>query len=353
MVSITSAGAPVHFDENAKDFLKDYLGKHDHSSIFVLVDSNTKKHCLPVFTSWFPSTHFEVISIPAGEAHKHLGSCAHVWKALSQQGADRNSLLINLGGGVVCDLGGFVAATFKRGITFINIPTTLLAMVDASVGGKTGVDLDGLKNQVGVILDAEAVLIVPDFLDTLPEREVYSGFAEMLKHGLIRDTAYWNLLKSLENPHFFKDHIKTSVGIKAEVVKQDPREKGLRKILNFGHTLGHAIESYFLERPDLPTLLHGEAIIAGMIMEAFLSREICGLSQESLEDISGNLLKHYPKIHIPNASEQAILDLLQFDKKNTHGKVQFVLLQDIGNPKTDQVVPQNLLPECFAYYRDA
>lgn len=353
MVSITTAGAPVHFDQEAIDILKDYLDKGDFSSIYILVDTNTLKDCLPVFNSWFPELHPEVISIPAGEEHKHLGSCSYVWTALSNSGADRNSLLINLGGGVVCDLGGFVAATFKRGIRFINVPTTLLAMVDASVGGKTGVDLEGLKNQVGVIQDAEAVHICSEFLETLPEREIFSGFAEMLKHGLIRDRVYWDALKRLESPEQFRRHIHSSVAIKAGVVQVDPREKGLRKILNFGHTLGHAIESYFLERDELPTLLHGEAIVVGMIMEAYLSHKLCGLPAEDLRDITDHLLSRYPKVDLPEAAEEAMVNLLRFDKKNTHGKVQFVLLQEIAKPQIDREVPSNLLAESFSYYREA
>ncbi len=354
MESINTGGATVHFGEAGIHSLQDQLRSQDFSSIFILVDSNTEKHCLPRFLEWFPeATSVKPIRIPAGEEHKHLQSCELVWRALSEQGADRNSLLINLGGGVVCDLGGFVAATFKRGIAFINIPTTLLAMVDASVGGKTGVDFDGLKNQIGVIQDPELVTVWPEFLQTLPKREVFSGFAEMLKHGLIQDADYWKQLKQADPAGNFAEYITTSVAIKAAVVKEDPKEKGLRKILNYGHTLGHAVESYFLASHDLPTLLHGEAIAIGMIMEAYLSRQLCDLPQSSLEDITRTIHRFFPKVDIPEASWAAIIRLLEFDKKNSHGKIQFVLLSEIANPQTDRQVPASLLRESFAYYKDS
>lgn len=294
----------------------------------------------------------EVIEIPAGEKYKNLDSCLAVWKALSDKGADRKSLLINLGGGVVCDLGGFVAATYKRGIAFINIPTTLLSMVDASAGGKTGIDLDGLKNQVGVIEDAVQVLIWPEFLDTLSEREVYSGFAEMLKHGLIQDRNYWSALRNLDSPRHFREHIHHSVAIKASVVCQDPKEHGLRKILNFGHTLGHAVETHFLESPALPTLLHGEAIAVGMIMEAYLSVELAGMPEDRLQEITNTLLKYFKKVDIPESDWKEIKELLAYDKKNSHGTVLFVLLEDIGKPQIDRQVPGEMIKNAFAYYRD-
>ncbi|MCL4152909.1 UNVERIFIED_CONTAM: hypothetical protein GTU68_035655, partial [Idotea baltica] len=217
---------------------------------------------------------YEIIEIESGEINKTIETCVGVWEALSELGADRKSILINLGGGVLTDLGGFVASTFKRGIAFINVPTTLLSMVDASVGGKTGVDLGSLKNQVGVINQPVMVLVIPDFLDTLEERQLESGFAEMLKHGLIKDRQYWDDLKMVSTLSEMKDHILKSVEIKNEVVLIDPTEQGLRKILNYGHTLGHAIESYFLASQEKSTLLHGEAIAIGMITEGYLSHRL-------------------------------------------------------------------------------
>jgi 3-dehydroquinate synthase len=258
--------------------------------------------------------------------------------------------MINLGGGVITDLGGFVASCFKRGIDFINVPTTLLSMVDASIGGKTGVDLGPLKNQIGVINQPVMVLVVTDFLDTLEERQLNSGFAEMLKHGLIRDKKYWEELKLLSHFDAMDEFIHDSVLIKNEVVLQDPTEQQLRKILNFGHTLGHAIESYFLESSVHPTLLHGEAIAIGMILEAYLSTELLGLPQTDLEDIKATFLKRYPKISFSDTDIHNILELMKFDKKNSHGNINFVLLKGIGNPEIDVSVPNELFAKAFAYY---
>ena len=272
-----------------------------------------------------------------------------VWGELSSLGADRKSILINLGGGVLTDLGGFVASTFKRGIDFINIPTTLLSMVDASIGGKTGVDFGSLKNQIGVINQPQMVLIFPEFLKTLERRQVTSGFAEMLKHGLIKDQAYWESLKTSLN-YTHADCIQKSIAIKNDVVMEDPTEQGLRKILNYGHTLGHAIESYFLKNPEKQTLLHGEAIAIGMILEGYLSHELKGLSKLSLDDIKTTFLNHFEKIDFSEEDIKIIVDLLQHDKKNTHGNVNFVLLQDIGSTVLDVKVPTDLFEKAFAYY---
>ncbi|MCL4133165.1 UNVERIFIED_CONTAM: hypothetical protein GTU68_013513 [Idotea baltica] len=275
-----------------------------------------------------------------------------VWEALSEYNADRKSLLINLGGGVVTDLGGFVASTYMRGITYINIPTSLLAMVDASVGGKTGVDLGALKNQVGVINEGEMVGVDTSFLSTLPQNEMVSGFAEMLKHGLIYDKAYWNTLTHLENLDIsdLDQLIYDSVLIKNKVVTEDPKELGLRKILNFGHTLGHAIESYFLENADKTPLLHGEAIAIGMILEAYISTKTCELNKDELDVISEGILKTFAKVDINKQDLAIIINLLKHDKKNSHGIVRFVLLEAIGKPKIDCVVSNELIFEAFDYY---
>ncbi len=249
------------------------------------------------------------------------------------------------------DLGGFVASTFKRGIDFINIPTTLLAMVDASIGGKTGVDLGVLKNQIGVINQPVMVLIFPEFLATLEERQLKSGFSEMLKHGLISDSAYW---EELINTKDFSstDFIRKSVAIKNSVVLQDPTEKGIRKKLNYGHTIGHAIESYFLDSPHLKTLLHGEAIAIGMILEGYFSHELSGLSKLDLNEIKKAFLSHFKKVDFTDQDIEIIVDLLKHDKKNTHGNVNFVLLQEIGTPILDVKVPLELFKKAFAYYKE-
>jgi 3-dehydroquinate synthase len=248
-------------------------------------------------------------------------------------------------------MGGFVASTFKRGIDFINIPTTLLSMVDASIGGKTGVDLGALKNQIGVINQPQMVLVFPEFLKTLDPRQVTSGYAEMLKHGLIMDAEYWQNLKTDGN---FTEAscIQRSIALKNEVVLEDPTEKGLRKILNFGHTLGHAIESYFLENPNKKTLLHGEAIAVGMILEGYLSHELKGLPKLSLLEIKDVFLQYFGRVEFDENDISAILKLLKYDKKNSHGDVNFVLLQSIGTAVTDVKVPVELFYKAFAYYRE-
>jgi len=331
------------------------LNKHEYTSLFVLVDENTEQYCLTRFLAQTDLNPTSVLVMQAGEENKHLSTCEKLWNQLSSLGADRNSALINLGGGVVTDLGGFVACTFKRGIDFYNIPTTLLSMVDASVGGKTGIDLGALKNQIGVIQEPQQVVIDSQWLSTLPFEEVRSGFAEMLKHGLIADPNYWGKLKGLMDltPEVLSPHIKPSVTVKSEVVKKDPYEKGLRKILNFGHTLGHAIESYFLVTPSKQRLLHGEAIAIGMVLEAYLSIECCGLRPEEAKEIKIAFQQFYPQVEIKKEDVDAILALLRHDKKNKAGRINFVLLTKIGIPAIDVQVPQVLFQKAFNFYASA
>jgi len=354
MKSITTKNAIVHFNSEVYSELNNYIESSKPSKIFILVDTNTHDDCLPQFLERLESNAVvvEVMEIPNGEDHKTIDICMGVWEALSEYNADRKSLMINLGGGVVTDLGGFVASTFMRGISYINIPTSLLAMVDASVGGKTGVDLGALKNHVGVINEGVMVGIDTSFLSTLPQNEMVSGFAEMLKHGLIYDKAYWNTLTHLENLDIsdLDRLIYDSVVIKNKVVSEDPKEHGLRKILNFGHTLGHAIESYFLEQTEKTPLLHGEAIAIGMILEAYISKKTCGLNTNDFETITEGILKTFSKVTISKEDQKIIIDLLKHDKKNSHGVVKFVLLEAIGIPKTDCVVSNELILEAFDYY---
>ncbi|MDN3493727.1 3-dehydroquinate synthase [Winogradskyella bathintestinalis] len=354
MDSISTKNATVYFNSDVYSELNDYINTTNPSKIFVLVDTNTHDYCLPKFLERLPTGDIiiEVMEIPNGEEHKTIDICTGVWEALSEYNADRKSLLINLGGGVVTDLGGFVASTYMRGIAYINMPTSLLAMVDASVGGKTGVDLGALKNQIGVINEGALVGIDTTFLDTLPQNEMVSGFAEMLKHGLIYNKEYWNILTHLEKLDIsdLDRLIYDSVVIKNKVVTEDPGEKGLRKILNFGHTLGHAIESYFLENADKTPILHGEAVAIGMLLESYLSTKICGLSVKELDIINEGILKTFTKVNITKNDQKHIIDLLQYDKKNSHGIVKFVLLEAIGQPKLDCVVSNELILEAFDYY---
>lgn len=351
MESLSSHHHNVYLEELAETALQQHLAQNQYSKIFVLVDKNTKTHCLPFLEQKIAHPLEAIVEIPSGEQHKTISTCVKVWERLSDLGGDRKSLLINLGGGVLTDLGGFVAATFKRGIPFIHIPTTLLAMVDASVGGKTGVDLGALKNQIGVITPPQMVLVWPAFLKTLEARQVKSGYAEMLKHGLIQEAAYWNALRKT---HAFTEaaHIQKSIAIKQAVVFQDPTEKGLRKILNFGHTLGHAIESYCLENPAKKVLLHGEAIAIGMILEGYLSCELTGLPQAELQEIKDTFLYHFDRVDFDQSDIEAIVQLLQHDKKNSHGNINFVLLQAIGKAVADVKVPNSLYHKAFAYYKE-
>ena len=352
--AIIGEGYKVSFSDVAYGELHKLLDRESYSSIFILVDSNTKQHCLPLFLDYFSRLKAcPVLVICAGEENKHLETCQEVWERLSQLGADRKSLLINVGGGVVTDLGGFVAAAFKRGIDFVNVPTTLLSMVDASVGGKTGVDLGGLKNQIGIIKHPQLVIIDTHYLNTLPENEYKSGYAEMLKHGIIQDKDYFEELsqfKSLNNSNI-ENYIHHSVEIKNTVVTQDLYESNFRKILNFGHTLGHAIETHFLTQPEKNTLLHGEAIAIGMITESYLATKLCGLNVDAAEQIKKVFLSIFSKVSFTKDDLEAIFALLKYDKKNSHGKVNFVLLHEIGKPAIDIDISSNLLADAFHFYQ--
>lgn len=338
----------------AWDVLRETIQDLHPSKIFVLVDENTKTKCLPRFENeLLKRAPFQTIAIPAGETHKTISTCTQVWQQLSDLGADRGSLLINLGGGVVTDLGGFVASTFKRGIEFINIPTSLLAMVDASIGGKNGVDLGHLKNQVGVIRNPLAVFVFVEFLETLPKAEITSGYAEMLKHGLIASEAYWNSLKdfSVSDATSAENFIWESIEIKNKVVMKDPTEKELRKTLNYGHTLGHAIESYCLENQTKETLLHGEAIAIGMVLANYLSAELKGFPKEKLEQTTATFLSIYKRYSFTEKDIEQVIHLLKFDKKNTNGKVNFVLLSDFNKYSIDQQVDNELIRKAFKFYK--
>ncbi len=344
----------VYCGTPAWSILNSYIEESDHSRVYIITDTNTRQHCLPKLLN---RINFEkspqILEISAGEQYKNINTCMELWRSLSQNNADRNSLVINLGGGVVTDLGGFVACTFKRGLDFVNIPTSLLAMVDASIGGKTGVDLDSLKNQVGVIREPSLVILDVDFLDTLPQAHIRSGQAEMLKHGLVRSEEYFNncLDFSIESKNS-EELIWESVQIKQQIVEEDPMEKGLRKILNYGHTLGHAIESHFLEtRPKAP-LLHGEAIAIGMILATYISSEILNFPKDSLEEISNGILQIYAGQHFSESDIKSIRELMIYDKKNENGRINFVLLKDFGDHEINCEVSDSLVRKAFEYYAD-
>lgn len=353
MESVLSSNYYVHFNKKGYNALAEYLRQTVHSKVFILVDRNSKKDCLPIFLKEIQNSNtFEIIEIKAGEIYKNLDTCLTIWNTLSASGADRKSIVINLGGGVVTDMGGFVASTFKRGIKFINVPTTLLSMVDASVGGKTGVDLGVLKNQIGLFSNPEMVLIDSTYLKTISDREIRSGLAEIIKYGFTFDISIWNKIKHFKTIDLkaIDSLIHRSVVIKNEVVLKDPREENIRKSLNFGHTIGHAIESYFLENEDKIALTHGEAVAAGMIIELYYSSKLLGFPIEHTNELKNFVLHFYGKYDIHESDFNPIIDLMQFDKKNVSGKVNFVLLDKIEHCKFDVQANNELLIEGLNYY---
>lgn len=354
MQTILANGYSVIFNEEGYKALNNHLFENNYSNIFIIVDSNSNEVCLPKLMPYIATElTIEIIEFEAGEINKNIETCVQIWSVLTDLGADRKSLIINLGGGVVTDLGGFVASTFKRGIDFINIPTTLLSMVDASVGGKTGVDLGNLKNQIGVINTPKMVLIDTSYLETLSQMEMRSGLAEVLKHGLIFDIKYWKQFLDLSKLDFadFDTIIYDSIKIKNEIVMQDPTEQGIRKALNFGHTLGHAIESYFLENENKKTLLHGEAIAIGMILESYISMRKNLISAEEYSEIKTTITSIYEAVLFEENDLNPILELLIHDKKNEYGTIKFVLLDGIGKFIMNQEVENELIMDAFLDYK--
>ncbi|WP_396187226.1 3-dehydroquinate synthase [Flavobacterium sp.] len=354
MQTILANNYPIHFNENGYEALNSFLSESKYSNIFIIVDNNTEEFCLSKFLPYLQTDlTIEIMEFEAGEPNKNIETCVQLWNVLTELGADRKSLVINLGGGVVTDLGGFVASTFKRGVDFIHIPTTLLSMVDASVGGKNGVDLGNLKNQIGVINVPKMVLIDTQYLDTLSKSEMRSGLAEMLKHGLIYDKDYWEKFLDLKAIDFadFDELIYRSVEIKNEIVTEDPTEKNIRKALNFGHTLGHAIESYFLENENKTTLLHGEAIAIGMILESYISLEKGLLTSNEYQVIKSTIKAIYDAVVFEENDIAPILELLIHDKKNEYGNIQFALIDGIGKIKINQSVENNLILKAFQDYK--
>lgn len=352
MVSLKSNESIVHIGNDVLGELNKFLANHPSTQRFILVDENTLEDCLPeLMFSTKGLEQAEIIEINSGEENKTLDICYQLWKTLIEFNADRGALLINLGGGVITDMGGFVASTYKRGIDFVNIPTSLLAQIDASVGGKVGVDLEGFKNMVGVFQEPLGVFVYPSFLKTLDKRQMISGYAEALKHGLIQDKSYWNALKDgmLSDSDKWEVLIVKSVAIKNEIVKADPTEKGERKLLNFGHTIGHAIESDALLNSEWP-LLHGEAIAIGMICESYISHKVTGLSHEALDEISQTIRLLYNDHPIDVSNSHRFIELMGNDKKNKGSEINFTLLAGIGKGVIDQTVSTDLILASFEYY---
>jgi 3-dehydroquinate synthase len=318
----------------------------------ILVDENTHDCCLEYLITTFPTLEeAEVMLLPVGEENKVMEVCFQVWEALSEYQITRNDLVINLGGGVVTDMGGFIASIYKRGLDFIHIPTSLLGMVDAAIGGKTGIDLGVLKNQLGVFQYPQAIFIDQRFLATLPENELVSGFAEMLKHALIADGDLWNVLKgtdfiTLLNSPKFSDFIAHSVALKVAIVAADPYEKGERKKLNFGHTIGHGIESVcLLEEP----ISHGHAVALGMIAESYLSYKLELIQERELVEITTTLSNYYDHVQLTDSAKKSVIELIQNDKKNDHTGVKCVLLKGIGEAQIDVHVSNERLLDALHY----
>jgi 3-dehydroquinate synthase len=329
--------------------LAELLARPAVSRVFVLVDSNTSRLCLPLLEKYLPAG-YQLIEIPAGEEYKILATCDTVWSQLTEQRADRYAVLVNVGGGVVTDLGGFSAALYKRGIRFVQVPTTLLAQVDASVGGKTGIDFHGFKNQLGVFQEPAGVFIEPQFLQTLDPRQVKSGYAEVIKHWLIADAEGFNTNRRLG---WLTDDwtaiIRDSVALKQRIVAEDPLEAGPRKLLNFGHTVGHALESYLLTQPGRE-VLHGEAVAAGLVCESWLSVQHGLLNADELDKIETFIFSVFDKIPFVSLETEAIADFALQDKKNMGATINCTLLQGIGNGVYDQPVTVDEIAESLRYY---
>ncbi|MGK0366375.1 MAG: 3-dehydroquinate synthase [Saprospiraceae bacterium] len=316
--------------------LRNILTERQYTKVAVLVDENTRTHCLPAVMEVLADFSHFIIEIPSGELNKNIQTCTQIWTQMMENNADRHSLTINLGGGVIGDMGGFCASTFKRGMDFLQMPTTLLSQVDASIGGKLGVDFNHIKNSVGVFNNPQMVLIDPQFLTTLSQREIRSGFGEIIKHSLVADKSQWDTLLKIEDLSKvdWTDYLVPSLKIKQTIVEEDPFEKGIRKALNFGHTIGHAIESMALET-DNP-LLHGEAIAAGMICESYLSCQKVGLRQEEFEKIKTFITRIYQPREISEKDFPELIRLMSKDKKNEGFAINFTLLTGIGSCKINE-----------------
>ena len=332
--------------------LKQKLTSKAFSSIFVLVDDNTDKFCLDIFIKKTKIGEFSKIIINSGEQNKNIDTCLKIWDSLNNYNADRKSLLINLGGGVLTDMGGFVASTYLRGIAFINIPTTLLGMVDAAHGGKTGVDFKLLKNQIGVFSEPLEVILDRDYLTTLSKDEFLNGYAEVFKHSLLTNKKELNF-NSLLKLDFYKDVtfvIEKYSEIKKEIVESDRFESNQRKVLNLGHTIGHAVESYSYMTSRLNELKHGEAIIVGLITELYISHKKLNFPLEDLENIKKTFSEYFNAVTFSDKDVEQIHDLMIYDKKNEGDKVNFVLMKSIGTPVVDQQITKELFIESFRFY---
>ena len=330
MEIIQTTHSQIELGDIQKSSFQQVLQAYNQQKKVIVVDENTHDTCLEYLITTFPELEkAEIILLPAGEENKVMEVCFQVWQAFTEYKIERKDLVINLGGGVVTDMGGFIASVYKRGLKFINVPTSLLAMVDAAIGGKTGIDLDGYKNQLGTFSHPTHVYIDPLFLGTLPEEEIFNGYAEMLKHALISSRETWDLLSTIhsEEDLVTLENIKRSVLIKTNIVDSDPEEKGVRKLLNFGHTIGHALESYFLMSTPIS---HGHAVALGMVAESFISWKKGMLTEHDFRAIETSITASFPMIFLEPDAVQNVVNLLHQDKKNEQGRILSTLLSDIG-----------------------
>ena len=329
------------------------IAECEHDRIFVLVDETTNKLCWTLVKDYLCLKDAQTIVIGATDRRKNLDTLVHVWESLQQGKATRHSLLINLGGGMVTDLGGFAASTYKRGINFINVPTTLLAMVDASVGGKTGINFGGLKNEIGVFNDAEFVLLDTNWLQTLDEENIRSGYAEMLKHGLIADETMWaeliNFNLAQPNLHQLAFMLDKSVRIKERIVAEDPHEKGIRKALNLGHTFGHAFESWAMKRQPV---LHGYAVAFGLIAELYLATTQTDFPTERMRQTVNFIRAYYGSLPITCNDYPELIELMHHDKKNRGNEINVTLLGGIGDIRIDQTITEEDIKEALDFFRE-
>ena len=341
--------------DSLENDIAEAIGKVAHDKLFVLTDTTTQELCWPVVRDFAVMQQAQTITIQSTDEAKTLETLAYVWSALQKGGATRHSLLVNLGGGMVTDLGGFAASTFKRGMAYINVPTTLLSQVDASVGGKTGINFGGLKNEIGVFNCAQSVTLSSMFLRTLDRENLLSGYAEMLKHGLLSTTENWAELLNfnITEPDYdiLLGLVAKSVSIKEGIVTEDPTEKGIRKALNLGHTAGHAIESLALQEGR--TVLHGYAVAWGLLMELYLSARKCGFPAKELHQMEAYIKEHYGKFHYECRHYETLCDFMSHDKKNQGGNINFTLLGGIGDIRINQTATKDEIEEMLDYYRES
>ena len=341
----------VIISDNLQQSLNEAIAACQYDQLFVLVDTTTERLCLPVVADYDCMRDAQRIVIPDTDTHKTLDSVTHVWSELQRLGATRHSLMINLGGGMVTDLGGFAASTFKRGIQYINIPTTLLSMVDASVGGKTGFNFGGLKNEIGVFSNASSVILDTTFLRTMDRENLLSGYAEMLKHGLISNDRMWAQLLTfnVQCSTFNVQLLAESVAVKQRIVTEDPTEHGIRKALNLGHTAGHAFESLALERKPV---LHGYAVAYGLIVELYLCCVKTGFPQQKMRQTVAAIKEHYGRMPITCDDYPQLLALMHHDKKNTGHDINFTLLGDVGDIRINQTASEDEIRDALDFYRE-